>query len=73
MPTLQAMSKSLIAIMQKTKNTYEKDFVIWTEQIVSHLKNKDFDALDLPNLIEEVKSLGKNDWRSLKSFINPSC
>ena len=69
MLTLQAISKSLIAIMQKTKNTYEKDFVLWTEETATNLKNKDFEALDLPNLIEEVKSLGKNDRRSLKSFI----
>lgn len=57
--------------MQKatTNTTYEQDFALWIEETVTNLKNKDFKALDLKNLIEEVESLGKNDQRSLKSFI----
>ncbi|MDJ0577031.1 MAG: DUF29 domain-containing protein [Xenococcaceae cyanobacterium MO_234.B1] len=57
--------------MQKatTNTTYEQDFALWIEETVTNLKNKDFKALDLKNLIEEVESLGKNDQRSLKSSI----
>ncbi|MDJ0535480.1 MAG: DUF29 domain-containing protein [Xenococcaceae cyanobacterium MO_207.B15] len=51
------------------KTKYEKDFALWIEETVSNLRNKNFKALDLKNLIEEVESLGKNEQRSLKSFI----
>ncbi len=55
--------------MQRKKTAYNKDFVLWTEETVTNLKNRNFEALDLLNLIEEVASLGKNDRRSIKSFI----
>lgn len=49
------------------KILYERDFVMWVENTVTQLKQKNFSELDLENLIDEVESLGKRDKRELKS------
>jgi Domain of unknown function DUF29 len=37
---------------------YERDFYVWTEAQAALLRARQFDALDLANLIEEVEGLG---------------
>jgi len=49
------------------KSLYETDFLLWTEETVAKLKAKDFDHVDLENLIEEIESLGKSDKKEIKS------
>jgi hypothetical protein len=49
------------------KSLYESDFLLWTQDTVAKLKAKDFDHLDLENLIEEIESLGKSDKKEIKS------
>ena len=39
---------------------YDKDFYLWTELTAAHLKSRQFEQVDLDNLIEEVESLGRN-------------
>lgn len=46
---------------------YERDFLLWTTDIVNKLKSKDFEHLDLENLIEEIESLGRSEKKELKS------
>ena len=46
---------------------YEKDFYLWTQRMVEALRSRDFDALDLENLLDEVESLGRNDRHALES------
>lgn len=46
---------------------YEQDFALWIEDVAAKLKTRDFDNLDLENLIEEIESLGKSDRRELKN------
>jgi hypothetical protein len=46
---------------------YEKDILLWTEKTVAQLKARDFDNLDLENLIEEVEALGISQKRELLS------
>ncbi|MDB9438747.1 DUF29 domain-containing protein [Dolichospermum lemmermannii CS-548] len=46
---------------------YERDFLLWTTDIVNKLKSKDFDHLDLENLIEEIETLGRSEKKELKS------
>lgn len=57
------------AITRKSLNVslYETDFLLWTEETVAKLKARDFDNLDLENLIEEIESLGKSDKKEIKS------
>jgi hypothetical protein len=46
---------------------YDTDFALWVAETVKQLKTKDFDNLDLENLIEEIESLTKRDKRELQS------
>jgi len=46
---------------------YEQDLLLWTEETIRHLKAKNFDDLDLDNLIEEIETLGRSEKKELKS------
>jgi hypothetical protein len=48
------------------KSLYETDFLLWTEETIAKLKARDFDHVDLENLIEEIESLGKSDKKEIK-------
>jgi hypothetical protein len=48
-----------------TRSLYEQDILLWVEETVSKLKAKDFESLDLDNLIEEVESLGISQKKEL--------
>lgn len=44
---------------------YEKDFLLWSEDTTAKLKARDFEHLDLENLIEEVESLSRSERSQL--------
>jgi hypothetical protein len=46
---------------------YDQDFVEWCDTIASQLKARNFEQLDLDNLIEEIEGLAKRDRRELKN------
>ncbi|MBC5794077.1 MAG: DUF29 domain-containing protein [Sphaerospermopsis sp.] len=48
-------------------NLYEQDFQLWIEQTINSLETKQFNSLDIENLIEELKELGKSEKRALES------
>ena len=48
-------------------NLYEKDFYLWLQDTVKLLRNRDFDQLDIDNLIEEIESMGRREKKELKS------
>ncbi|NEQ89124.1 MAG: DUF29 domain-containing protein, partial [Moorea sp. SIO2I5] len=50
-----------------TSDLYDQDFVLWTETTCQQLKTRNFDELDIDNLIEEIASLGRSDRRELQS------
>jgi hypothetical protein len=56
-------------LKQKQKNLYDTDYNLWVLETVKQLKNKDFNALDLENLIEEVSDLSRRDKKKLKSLL----
>ena len=45
-------------IRPKARNLYYEDFYVWTEAQAELLRKRQFEALDLDNLIEEVEGLG---------------
>ena len=49
------------------RSLYEKDILLWVEQTVKQLKARDFEQLDVDNLIEEVEALGISQKRELLS------
>ena len=55
-----------------TKTTlYEQDFYAWTQEQAALLEGRQFDALDIPHLVEEITSLGKSEQRELVHRLEP--
>lgn len=53
--------------MPQNAKLYEQDFYAWTQVQASLLEARQWDALDIPNLVEEVESLGKSQQNALES------
>lgn len=51
----------------KTNKLYERDYLEWLEATCNQLKNREFDSLDLENLIEEIETLGRSEKREILS------
>ena len=51
------------------KNLYESDYLLWLQKTSQLLKTKDFEDLDLENLIEEIESWGRSDRNKLISSL----
>jgi predicted DNA-binding ribbon-helix-helix protein len=52
---------------QLSPNTYEQDYYLWLEETARFLRSKQFQNLDVENLIEEILDLGKSQKQALKS------
>ena len=50
-----------------TATLYEKDFHLWLETTVKLLRERNLQALDYDNLIEEIEAMGRSEINSLKS------
>ena len=48
---------------------YEKDFYLWTQITAKLLKQREFDAVDWDNLIEEIETLGRSEKRAIRSYL----
>ena len=59
----------LIQEKPSTKTLYDTDYNLWVLKIVKQLENKDFESIDLENLIEEVSDLSRRDKKKLKSLL----
>ena len=44
---------------------YDRDYLQWVEDIANKLRARDFDHLDIENLIEEIEDLGKSEKKEL--------
>jgi Domain of unknown function DUF29 len=51
-------------------NLYEIDFYAWTQEQAKFLKHQQWSQLDLPNLIEEIESLGKQQRAELRNRLS---
>lgn len=56
-------------LTQKSKNLYNIDYNLWVLETIKKLENRDFNNLDLENLIEEVTDLSRRDQRKLESLL----
>ncbi|PZU96978.1 MAG: DUF29 domain-containing protein [Leptolyngbya sp.] len=52
---------------------YEQDYLLWLEQVVEQLRRKDFNGLDIPNLLEEIDDLGKSEKHAVASYLMHLC
>jgi hypothetical protein len=53
--------------MVDAEQLYDTDFYIWTQDMARRLRERDLAALDWEALAEEIESMGKRDYRGLKS------
>ncbi|WP_016953632.1 DUF29 domain-containing protein [Anabaena sp. PCC 7108] len=56
------MTQTQIAV-----SLYEQDYLLWIEDIVNKLRNRDIEELDFENLIEEIESLGRSQKHELEN------
>ncbi len=49
---------------------YESDFSLWLEETAARLKARDFDHLDIDNLVEEIETLGRSERHELKNRLD---
>ncbi|MBF2057708.1 MAG: DUF29 domain-containing protein [Cyanobacterium sp. T60_A2020_053] len=56
-------------LIKNQTNLYDIDYYLWTIETVELLKTKNWDKLDLANLIEELESLGKSDFNKVRSLL----
>lgn len=59
------MENSCVADEHST--LYELDFCAWTAQQAKLLQEEKWSYLDIPNLVEEIESLGRQERRELKN------
>lgn len=51
------------------KTDYEQDFYTWAMTQAAHLRAKQWDALDIDNLAEEVEALGSEQEHAVESYL----
>ena len=49
------------------KYLYEQEFQVWIDTTIQNLQKREFESLDIENLIEELTNLGKSEKNALKS------
>lgn len=54
----------------KMQSLYETDFYAWIQEQAKLLKNREWNQFDLPNLIEEIESLGKQQRAELRNRLS---
>ncbi len=50
-------------------NLYDIDFYAWTQEQASLLRNQQWSQIDVPNLVEEIESLGKQQRQELRNCL----
>ena len=63
--TYAAAPPSELAVKTDVDGKYEKDFVQWVEEQARLLRARDFAALDLENLIEEIDAMARTQKQQL--------
>lgn len=53
-----------------TQNLYKIDFYAWTQEQAALLHKHQWNKLDLPNLIEEIEALGKQQRQELRNRLS---
>lgn len=58
-----------VGAAEKAAAGYEEDFYAWAQHQEHLLKERRFEELDLPNLIEEIEDLSRSELRSVQSWV----
>ena len=52
-----------------TKTGYEQDFYVWLMEQATHIRAKEWEALDIDNLAEELEALGREQRHAIRSHL----
>ena len=55
---------------QVNESLYEKDFYAWTQEQAALISQGDWTGLDVPNLVEEIESLGRQQRSELRNRLS---
>ena len=58
-----------LSIAIKAVPIYEKDYIGWIEYQKNLLKHRNFESLDMENLLEEIDSLGNSEKNAVESYL----
>jgi DNA-directed RNA polymerase delta subunit len=56
-------------MIDRTQTSYEQDYYQWAIEQAKALRERNLDHLDWENIIEEIESLGKRDYRSVRNLL----
>jgi PAS domain-containing protein len=59
----------VVELIKNQSSLYDTDYNLWILETVKQLENRDFNAVDWENLIEEVLDLSKRDKQKLESLL----
>ncbi|MEA5579141.1 DUF29 domain-containing protein [Anabaena sp. UHCC 0451] len=48
---------------------YEQDYSLWLKTTIEKLREHQFQAIDIDNLIEELETLGRSEKKALRSYL----
>ena len=51
----------------KHSDLYDRDYTLWLEETIRHLGDRQFEELDLLNLIEELEGMSRSEKRAVYS------
>jgi hypothetical protein len=54
-------------LVNESSELYELDFYAWTQQQAKLLQEEKWNCLDIPNLVEEIESLGRQERQELEN------
>lgn len=60
----------MIPAITSQNRLYQDDYFLWTQETIAQLKARNFDHVDLENLIEEIEDLGRSDRNELESRLD---
>lgn len=68
--TVKAKATKVVAAKaMEATDAYESDFYAWTQVQAALLRSKRWSQVDLPNLIEEIESLGRQQRQELRNCL----
>ena len=63
-------TKAKLSIVNgELRSLYDLDFALWVEETAKHLQDRNFQDIDLENLIEEVLDLSRRSRHKLKNLL----
>ena len=51
------------------KTLYEQDFYLWIRTTINQLQARQFERVDLENLLEELASMGRSEKRKIENLL----